>query len=273
MPFILLTETWLREHLDAELNIENYTLFRCDRNRKKKARGRNSGGVAIYLSSALPADVLFEYSSGVIEAICLKVELLNLILCVVYRQPDDIVGGHRSTSEQFSKFIEKLSNEMNALPAPTPNIIIGGDFNLPHALWPSGEHTQGAGPDERRMIDLIVEFSTQHFLTQISDEATHQAGNVLDLIFTNCTNNLISSESIPVAPISSHHLVKFSTLIQADPSVSFGIKEHDNPFDKVNLFSDEVNWLRGKDQPFWARGFAAERLQVSEWFIVEKCTL
>ena len=45
--FIMLTETWLKEHVDAELSISNYTLNRVDRNRQKKRRGRNSGGVAV----------------------------------------------------------------------------------------------------------------------------------------------------------------------------------------------------------------------------------
>ena len=42
--FLMLTETWLRNHLDAEVKINSYTIFRTDRNRPKKKSGRNSGG-------------------------------------------------------------------------------------------------------------------------------------------------------------------------------------------------------------------------------------
>ena len=49
--FIALTETWLRDHNDAELDIEGYKTCRCDRSvdRNIIKRGRCSGGVAFYL--------------------------------------------------------------------------------------------------------------------------------------------------------------------------------------------------------------------------------
>ena len=46
--FLGLTEAWLREHLDVELNIEGYSLFRQDQERNKK-KGRASRGVAFYI--------------------------------------------------------------------------------------------------------------------------------------------------------------------------------------------------------------------------------
>ena len=57
----MLTETWLRDHLDAELCIDGYTIFRTDRDRKKKRRGRNSGGVAVYIRNDVSnkAEILF----------------------------------------------------------------------------------------------------------------------------------------------------------------------------------------------------------------------
>ena len=51
--FIALTETWLSDHLDAELTIDDYILFRCDRIRMKSKRGRSSGGVAVYMQQEI----------------------------------------------------------------------------------------------------------------------------------------------------------------------------------------------------------------------------
>ena len=45
--FIALSETWLNEHLDAELEIEGYDIFRSDRVRKRCRHSRESGGVAV----------------------------------------------------------------------------------------------------------------------------------------------------------------------------------------------------------------------------------
>ena len=239
--FILLTETWLRDQVDAELSIKNYTLFRVDRSRAKKRRGRNSGGVAAYIRNDIVVEVMFEYSNGVIEALCLNLKKLNLIIGVVYRPPDDPTGGNRSTNEEFSSFVDKLNEELTSLPSPTPNIILAGDFNMPHASWPSGNSMPGASPEERLMIQTLSNFSEQHFLIQMNDQPTHRAGNILDLLFTNCPDYITSIESTPSAPISSHHLVTYTTVISTLPSLS-NDNLSDNPFDGIDLYSDETKW-------------------------------
>ena len=44
-----LTETWLSDHSPAELHIPGYTLYHQNRIRPRSRRGRDSGGVAIYM--------------------------------------------------------------------------------------------------------------------------------------------------------------------------------------------------------------------------------
>ena len=134
MTLMMLTETWLRDHLDAEVAIDGYTLYRADRNRRKKKRGRNSGGVAVYLRDDVTTltEVLLQYSSGVIEALCLRIPKLNLVLVTLYRQPNDSAGGNFSTSEQFQVFLQELEEILKSLQSPLPTIIIAGDFNLPY---------------------------------------------------------------------------------------------------------------------------------------------
>ena len=65
-----LTETWLDDHKDAELHIPGYSLYRQDRIRPRSKRGRSSGGVALYIrdDQAISSEIVFNYSSGVIEA-------------------------------------------------------------------------------------------------------------------------------------------------------------------------------------------------------------
>ena len=108
--FMALTETWLREHTDAELTIDGYTLFRQDRKRQRSKKGRDSGGVAVYMRNDIAADMVTvaSYSNGVIEMIGLYSKAKNLLLLVMYRQPDDIVGGHRSTNIEFKQALGEL---------------------------------------------------------------------------------------------------------------------------------------------------------------------
>ena len=164
MLFLMITETWLRNHLDAELGVTGYSLFRTDRDRPKKRRGRNSGGVAIYMRDDLAAscEVLLQHSSGVIEALCLRIRRLNIIVCVVYRQPDDLHGGNRSTAVEFQSLINSLSRTLNDLPSPTPDILVTGDFNLPRVAWPQSHRNQALQPTERKWSKY---FMTEFFFS------------------------------------------------------------------------------------------------------------
>ena len=84
---MVLTETWLREHKDAELQIEGYTLFRQDRLRAHRRRGRDSGGVAIYLREDVAAttEAVLNYSNGVVEVLGLYDNTNKLLVFGVYR--------------------------------------------------------------------------------------------------------------------------------------------------------------------------------------------
>ena len=151
---IALTETWLQDHLDAEISIPDFQPpFREDRKRKRAKRGRASGGVAVYVHEDLAAENVFSFNSGVIECIGVMVESLNLMTYTVYRQPDE--PNHRSTCQHFSAFLAKLNEHLDSLPTPTPDIIVQGDLNLPHANWETGECGPAAGTskvtrDEKR---------------------------------------------------------------------------------------------------------------------------
>ena len=66
--FTVLTEAKLRDQNDAEVNIDDYTIFCQDRNRQKtRNRGRESCGVALNICNDLAgsAEVVLNFSSGV----------------------------------------------------------------------------------------------------------------------------------------------------------------------------------------------------------------
>ena len=100
--FICLTETWLYQHLDAELDIEGYSLFHADRDISKrhaarKLSGRCSGGVACYVEDCFAGTLeqLLSFSNGVIECLILYSRTSNLMIISLYRQPDDKPSGNR----------------------------------------------------------------------------------------------------------------------------------------------------------------------------------
>ena len=118
-----LTETWLYNHKDAELHIEGYKIG--DRKRVKKSRGRFSGGVGCYvrLDIASTLEIMVNFSNGVVELLTLYSRVNNLYIAIIYRQPDDPLGNHRSTEKEFHESIDKLESSLSSLPSPCPNIV------------------------------------------------------------------------------------------------------------------------------------------------------
>ena len=247
--FMALTETWLKDHKEAELKVDNYKIYRSDRIRKKRSeRGRDSGGVAIYLREDLVTTTteILKVSTGVIEALGLHVKSLNLVIIVIYRQPDDSVGGHRSTSKEFKAALGEIRKALEALESPTPDIVFCGDFNLPHVKWPEATPTQKTRKEVKTMLEDLEEVAAEYFLLQHVTKPTHKDGNTLDLCFTNNTN-LIHSYQCDYTISSHHYVVQFKTTLKVEsvPEETFRVpNEEDGPgaiFDSLNFLSDEAD--------------------------------
>lgn len=246
--FFLLTETWLREQKPAELKVDGYTLFRADRKRPHKRRGRDSGGVGIYVRNdfALETEEVMNYSNGVIEILGLYNKTKNILIIGVYRQPDDIKGGNRSTPKEFKAALSKLRTLLVSQENPAPETLICGDFNLPNAVWPKGLPADGCPREEREMIEALVELTDEFFLNQIINSATHNRGNTLDLLFTSNPNFLHSHEMVG-SVFSDHKIIECATTFGSN---SINIPDSDTPekeenkqnFDNLNFFSESVKW-------------------------------
>ena len=75
--FLALTETHLNsDHLNIEVSIENYTVFRRDR------INRSHGGVAIYIKEevAVTTEEILCFSNGTTEVLGLFMQQQNLVL-------------------------------------------------------------------------------------------------------------------------------------------------------------------------------------------------
>ena len=245
--FICLTETWLKDHTDAELNISGYKLFRADRIREKKSKkGRYSGGSAVYIRNdiAETTEPVLNYSNGVVELLSIYSKRYNLLISVIYRQPDNTSGGHPSTSIHFIDALDRLKKVMETRMTDSPTIILCGDFNLPHISWPDGNPGQGANPDERIMIWSLKSFSQNFFLTQVITEPTHKDGNTLDLVLTNDTHMIHNTSCFDTLLSTSHHkIIEVTTLFNSPfhQSQIFDKCFH-SKLDGLNFFSNKTDW-------------------------------
>ena len=100
---------------------------------------------------AADMETILGYSNGVIEITGLYSKAKNLLLLVLYRQPDDIKGGHRSTSTEFKEARSKREEYLSSF-SQMPDTLLCGDFNLPNAKWSNSQESQGADGDEKIMI-------------------------------------------------------------------------------------------------------------------------
>ena len=243
--FIALTETWLAEHIDAEMAVEGYTLFRKDRERRRCGNSRDSGGVAVYLRNDIAAstETILGYSNGVTEITGLYSKAKNLILIVVYRQPDSTVGKHRSTSKEFKQALSKLEEALSAY-SPTPNILLCGDFNLPNAKWPDGQAGEKATRDERIMMEDLMELTNEFFLSQVITNPTHRSGHTLDLLFSNNEALLHNIEEI-VTVVSDHVIIECTTsqiIINEEDKLQNRLEDSEIGFHNLNFFSENTDW-------------------------------
>ena len=240
--FIALTETWLKSHTKAELAIGGYSIFRADRKGRKHIRGRYSGGAAIYLRSDIAAttEKILDFSNGVVEAVAVFSEKENLLICALYRQPDDSIHNHKSGSYELSQALHEISNSIAKLQG-TPDILICGDFNLPSANWDAiGEDTGSAHSTLRNSLN---QFQNKHFLTQVINLPTNKSGNTLDLVFTNNSQLVNECSSVPTQ-FSDHYLVDISTHFKSHfARVQCQKKQFSNVLDSLNFFSTDVDWI------------------------------
>ena len=210
---------------------------------------------------AIGAEVIFNFSNGVIDSLAITLPALDQVLILTYRSPDATVRGidcHRSTNKELDAYLNQLRRFLSSLPSPTPNIIMMGDYNLPHANWTTGQCSAGASTDEQEMVTALFNLANENFLVQKFDSPTHKAGNIIDLLFTNNSELIHNIETIP-SSVSDHLLINTSTthkIPNNDKSGSTSPPDcNHSSFRSLNFFSDSIDW----------HGLS-EELQSHNWF-------
>lgn len=136
---IALTETWLDETvIDSEIALPGYKFFRSDRDFQKTNKCR-AGGLLLYVRDFYNCRILSEHNAGV-EYLSISFETMNqnILFTLVYAPPFE--NKHRdSYLDDFGKFSAHI-DEITEM-APTSNLIICGDFNLPGYTWTSTNDT------------------------------------------------------------------------------------------------------------------------------------
>ena len=188
------------------------------------------------------------FTNGVIECLCLYSEIQSLLLIVVYRQPDDAIHGHPSNTTHFNELLRSLTETMRPVDSPLPDIVFGGDFNLPNIDWL--EKTSSTCTKEVRNMAAVMEsFTTEFFLEQYVTQPTHKDGNTLDLVFINNDDLILDIQVIPCLQMVTHHsIVEVTTSIDNKMRVKLFIPAQPSGFRALNFHDPKIDWKTLKEK-------------------------
>ena len=186
---------------------------------------------------------------------------MDLHIACVYRQPDN--QANRSDAKSLKQAVHKLHTVLSGI--RQQNIIITGDFNLPHARWGNGGVSllPGSSKDEQEMIEIMENLMNNHFLNQLVSEPTHKDGNTLDLILTNNPDILHDLNITEPLKSTTHHFILevASNLHSNIQSIHEEDTKQDNtlpPLKSLNFHSNEVDWesmKKGMEEVDWESEF------------------
>ena len=197
IPFIALTESWLKPEItEAQLTIEGFNIFRCDRQKSQH------GGVLLYINNNIIIDGTETYDDDKCEAVVCISKLSSCIFCCLYRPPT----APPSSFNGVLKFLEDFIMQHD--PLSKFNLLLFGDFNLPNLKWDICDAFRYSTNIDNA-YNIFGKFMDRLFLSQYVKEST-RGKNILDLFLTNDSNfvHLVQSTDIQ---ISDHNLITIFT--------------------------------------------------------------
>lgn len=270
-PLIAITETWLKEHVtDAQINLTNYQILRADR------KNRSRGGTLLYIHNDLPTTNSKQFDDDVCQSIVCNIDSINTIVASVYRPPN-------TPDDSFSKVINFLQSHINTQSENKhKNILVLGDFNLPHLTWSDISQTQNVSSNNSECTKTLTAFMDKNFLSQYIENPTRQ-NNILDLVLSNDVN-LVKQVEVKDTELSDHRIITIKS--------SFGLKQNSTPkivfephtfrnlnfyktdFAKLNKHLKSVEWNDLKllcDPQDYPELVRLVILQVCEFYAPAKC--
>ena len=143
---------------------------------------------------------------------------INLIVFVVYRPPPNYKSNHYGEilEKSFGRIvIDNINKVISQYQAPTPDIILTGDFNFPKATWIHGIGQANANTiyEKKSLLNLLNTASNLNLLQKVNfgtRETRSGDNNILELVFTN-NHELITNIYSEYSTLSDHRWVVCET--------------------------------------------------------------
>jgi Reverse transcriptase (RNA-dependent DNA polymerase)/Endonuclease-reverse transcriptase len=232
---ILICETWTNPEVsNAELTVDGYNLEVDLRKDREDTLNGIGGGLLIYTKYGIKIrknerfeHINFNQFSSFVILAKKPVEII-----MIYRPPN---SGHNNM-EELCQLIETAAE----------NTVLIGDFNVPEIDWAN----EKSGTRAKSLLEA-VKLTDMH---QLVNFATHDRGNILDLVLTNCCERILSVEDAGKLGNSDHTALNIELEIRTELGSKSIKKQNWNRAD----FSSIRNKLRETDWSGLLTGTAEE---------------
>ena len=199
---ILLTETWCGDDTtNAFLSLDGYSLQTDLRRDRTDTTNGVGGGLLVYTRVGLE---IFTCDNEIIYNQYCKFAVKGrpepLYIYLVYRSPNS----PREDLEVLGELLRKVEE----------NSIVIGDFNLPDVNWEEGLYSLRS--------EVVVHEVEARGLTQLVTFPTQVRGNILDLVFTDIPDRIITVEDCGRLGKSDHVIIMVTLEMEGSAAPSGG---------------------------------------------------
>ena len=241
IPFIALTETWLKSHHSyAQLKIPSYELYRSDR------EFRIRGGVAAYVHETVEINDCQTFDNRYCEVLMIKMPKLKTMLFNVYRPPN-------CPECKFQGALNFIKSEIATVDDSWTKFLCG-DSNFPQISWECLSIRAGKTKESNQSAKLFLDLLSNHGLEQfVESSSIGENGNILDLFCSN-DHEVILDVDVQKTMLSDHNMVTISlathfsleNIVEVNQSQeTFGLQSFDMSranFELMNSYFENVNW-------------------------------
>ena len=262
---ICIVESHLNPSIDnSELSIDNYNIFRQDRNFKIKQVTQDAlysaddvdssdisasggGGSIIYVKNYLKVELIEEFKVADSLAISVQTNVGSVAVACVYRSPSLNDNQNRTMINCIDKLSKTYSEN---------EVLLVGDFNLPDVCWVTGTLSGPMNTSDRfkcMQQDFLDMFTDIGYSWHITDEKTRvrlvagvRQESTLDQVFSS--NSVIVNNFRMLAPFgkSDHSSILVELNFNADSHKDF-VKSNKMLLGKVSesdilSFAEDINW-------------------------------
>ena len=194
VAIIGITESKLDDSVsNSEIDIDNYTLIRCDRN-------RHGGGVACYIRD----DINFTQKS------IFDSEIENIFIDVLLPKTKPFTVGIFYRPPNKTNFIDKIINDFSKLNSENNDLFILGDMNINLSqngkyILDKNNNDKTACPQFKKYKEFINNFGLKQLIRHPT-RITCSTSSLIDHILTNAKEKISQSGIIDIG-LSDHQMI------------------------------------------------------------------